>query len=376
MKIVHIITGLNNGGAEGVLYRLVTNDKENEHIVISMMDAGKYGPLLIENGIQVIYLGMDGGRFSLLSVIQLYKKIKLIKPDIIQTWMYHADLIGGVVGRIAGVKRIFWNIRHSTFDVRYTKKSTIFIAHLCAKLSLLIPEKIICCAESAVSAHLDLGYSRNKIIIINNGYDLFKFRLNYDIQESLCKELSLKKYPILGMVGRYDPQKNHKGLIEALKYVKINNKNFYLILVGKGLNSSNVELVEYIDKAGLVENIYLLDQRNDIDKIMNSLDIHILSSSYGEGFPNVIAEAMACGTPCIATDVGEAKRIIGKDGWIVEPNNVHDLAEKIIIAINEMENIEAWNNLKCKVRNKVLDNYNISKMIVKYNEAWKGSICE
>ncbi|MCO8109089.1 glycosyltransferase [Acinetobacter indicus] len=376
MKIVHIITGLNNGGAEGVLYRLVINDKENEHIVVSMMDAGKYGPLLIECGIQVICLEMSGGRFSLSSVIQLYKKLKLIKPDIIQTWMYHADLIGGVVGRIAGVKRIFWNIRHSTFDPTYTKKSTIIIAKLCGKLSSLIPEKIICCAESAVVAHLDLGYSQNKIIVINNGYDLLKFRLNYELKENLCQELGLKKYPILGMVGRYDPQKNHIGLIDALKCVKNSSKNFYLILVGKGLNSSNIELVEYINKAGLAENVYLLDQRNDIDKIMNSLDIHILSSSYGEGFPNVIAEAMACGTPCVATDVGEAKRIIEKDGWIVEPNNIHDLAEKIIIALDEMKNIETWDNLKLKVRKKVLDNYDINKMITKYNTVWNGETCE
>ena len=307
MKIVHIITGLNNGGAEGVLYRLVTYDQANEHIVISMMDAGKYGPLLLEKGLDLYCLNMSAGKVSPKSTLKLYKLIKTINPDIVQTWMYHADFIGGLAAKAAGVKKIFWNLRHSNFDSNHTKSSTIKIAKLNAKLSTIIPKRIISCAQGGVKAHADLGYNKKKIVVIGNGYDLSTFKIDDDSRDLIRNELNLGQKPVIGMVGRYDPQKNHKGLIEALKFVKEKGYAFDLVLIGRDLNDKNEILLEQIKKAGLYDETFLLGQRNDIPSIMNALDIHVLSSSYGEGFPNVIAEAMACGTPCIATDVGDSR---------------------------------------------------------------------
>lgn len=373
MKIVHIITGLNNGGAEGVLYRLVTNDKKNEHIVISMMDAGKYGPLLIENGIQVIYLGMDGGKFSLSSIIQLYKKIKLIKPDLVQTWMYHADLLGGLAARLAGVKRIIWNIRHSNFDEKNTKKMTVLIASICGKLSSFIPEKIICCAESAVKYHTDIGYAKEKIVIIGNGYDLDKFLFNEKLGRTVRDELNLDNTPVIGMIGRYDPQKDHKNLLESMSKIKKKNYKFKLILVGRDLNVRNVTLIAYIKKYDLSENIYLLDQRSDIPNILNAIDIHVLSSAYGEGFPNVVAEAMVCGVPCVVTDVGDSKFIVGQFGEVVPPSDSGMLAEAIISMLQLRENKEDWKGLKERAAFYAKNNFDLKLMINKYNAVWHNS---
>ena len=373
VKIVHIITGLNNGGAEGVLYRLVTNDKENEHIVISMMDAGKYGPLLIASGIQVICLEMEGGRFSLSSVIQLYKKIKLIKPDLVQTWMYHADLVGGLVARLAGVKRVIWNIRHSNFDKKNTKKKTILIASLCGRLSSSIPEKIVCCAESAIKYHVDMGYTKEKIIIIGNGYDLDRFLFNKKIGETVRAELNLDNTPVIGMIGRYDPQKDHKNLLESLSKVKEKNYKFKLILVGRDLNVRNENLTSYIREYDLEENIYLLDQRSDIPNILNAIDIHVLSSAYGEGFPNVVAEAMVCGVPCIVTDVGDSKFIVGQFGEVVPPSDSEMLAKAIICMLKLREDKEDWERLKDRTSLYAKNNFDLKLMITKYNAVWYGS---
>ncbi|NAR69247.1 glycosyltransferase [Acinetobacter haemolyticus] len=370
MRIVHIITGLNNGGAEGVLYRLVINDKANEHIVVSMMDAGKYGPLLIKNGIQVICLEMDGGKFSLSSIILLYKKLKSIKPDLVQTWMYHADLIGGIVARLAGVKRVIWNIRHSNFDEKNTKKMTILIASLCGKLSPFIPEKIICCAESAVKYHTDKGYTREKIIIIGNGYDLDKFLFNRGLGVTVKDEWELDNTPVIGMIGRYDPQKDHKNLLESLSIVKQKDYKFKLILVGRGLNIKNDALVSYIRKYNLTENTYLLDQRSDIPNILNAIDIHVLSSAYGEGFPNVVAEAMVCGVPCVVTDVGDSKFIVGQFGEVVPPSDSGMLAEAIIRMLQLRENKEEWENLKERASFYAKNNFDLKLMISKYNAVW------
>lgn len=374
MKIVHLITGLNNGGAEGVLYRLVTNDKENEHIVISMMDAGKYGPLLMKEGIEVRCLNIEGRRLSLPAIIKLYQLLKKIKPDLIQTWMYHADLIGGLIGRLAGVNRVFWNIRHSTFNINYSKKSTIYIAKICGKLSTLIPEKIICCAETAVKTHGDFGYCLDKFHVIGNGYDLNKFSQNKELGNKIKKELGLdlNEEPILGMVGRYDPQKNHKGLIEALAIVKNKGYNFKLILIGRDLNNKNETLGTQIKKYGLKDHVYLLDQRADIPNILNALDIHILSSAYGEGFPNVVAEAMVCGIPCVATNVGDTKLIINQWGEVVEPNDPLLLADAIIKMINLRDNKNQWNDFKNNLSSYARGNFELKIMVEKYNSAWKN----
>lgn len=370
MKVVHIITGLNNGGAEGVLYRLVTHDQENEHIVISMMDAGKYGPLLLNKGFELYCLNISQGKTSLKSTFKLYKLIKKINPDIVQTWMYHADLLGGVVSRLAGVKKVFWNIRHSDFDGNHTKSSTVKIAKLNAKLSRIVPKKIISCAQGGVKAHTDLGYDEEKIVVIGNGYDLSTFKIDDNARDLVRDELNIGKNPIIGMVGRYDPQKNHKGLIEALKIVKEKGYIFDLLLVGRDLNSENRVLLKQIRKADLYQKTYLLDQRSDIPNIMNALDLHVLSSSYGEGFPNVIAEAMACGTPCIATDVGDSKLIVSEYGTIVELDNAEKLSSAIIRSLDLMNDRQKFEKIRLAGSDYIKDNFSIGEMVLKYNRTW------
>lgn len=374
MKIVHVITGLNNGGAEGVLYRLVTHDKDNEHIVVSMMDGGKYGPLLKNAGIKVYCLNMESGKALPQAVLKLLRLLRKINPDIVQTWMYHADLIGGLVAKLLRVKKIFWNIRQSNFDSKYTKASTIKVAKINAKLSSFIPNKIICCAEDAVSIHKDIGYDKEKMTVIANGYDLNKFKTDIESCKTIRDELQIGSNPVIGMVGRYDPQKNHKGLIEALKLVKDKGYTFDLILVGKDLNESNQALIKQIKKSNLYDSTYLLDQRSDIADIMNALDIHILSSAYGEGFPNVVAEAMACGTPCIATNVGDSKKIIGSFGVVVLPNQVGELADAVVSLLECMKDDTKWSMLKRDGTNHINKNFSIDEMVLNYKNVWSEKV--
>ena len=169
-KVCHIITGLNNGGAEGVLFRLCAFDASNTHIVISLMDEGKYGPLLRDAGITVYSLNMRAGKVSLGGLIKLYKLLRLLRPDVVQTWMYHADLIGGLVAKVAGVKSVFWNVRHSTLEPGKSKRSTILVAKTSAYLSSWVPNRIVYCAHSAQAVHEAIGYKVGKAVVIANGY--------------------------------------------------------------------------------------------------------------------------------------------------------------------------------------------------------------
>jgi glycosyltransferase involved in cell wall biosynthesis len=366
----HIITGLNNGGAEAVLYRLCTYDKNYNHIVISLTGEGKYGSLLEDAGVIVHCLNMPVGRVTLSGLYQLFKLIRKIKPEIVQTWMYHADLIGGVIARFSGNKNVYWNIRHSTFEPGDSKYSTILVAKLCAKFSKYIPKEIVCCAEKSIETHSEMGYDTSKMTVIANGYDLSRLNAMPNSQAQLKKKLG-DIFPIIGMVGRFNPQKDHFSLLEAFALVKNTGLPHKLALVGADLNISNVALMEKIQFLGLRNEVLLLDQRIDIPILMSSFDLHVLSSSFGEAFPNVLAEAMACGTPCVTTDVGDASFIVGNTGWVVPPKNHEALAAAILTALNEQKtNPKAWVSRKVACRERIVENFSIEVMIKKYHHVW------
>lgn len=375
MRVIHIITGLNNGGAEGVLYRLCKHDTTNSHIVVSLMDEGKYGPMLQSAGVEIFCLNLLSGKISISALWRLFKFIRLYKPDVVQTWMYHADLIGGLVARLAGVKNVYWNIRHTELVPGQSKKTTILVAKACALLSRFVPKGIVCCAQKAIHVHAGLGYVISKMKFIGNGYDLSLYNPNDEIGLAFRKELNIPyDYILLGMVGRFDIQKDHFGLLQALAIVRKSVPQFYLALIGRDLNCDNQVLINEIKKHNLELNVILLDQRSDIPNVMNSFDIHILSSSFGEGFPNVIAEAMACGIPCVTTDVGDANLIVGKTGWVVPPKVPQILADVIIEAIEQKQNHPiSWEKRKQSCRNRIFMNFSIEKMIKNYHKIWTVS---
>jgi len=371
MKIVHIITGLNNGGAEAVLYRLSTADRANKHIIVSLIDEGKYGSLLRESRVDVYTLNFSSRRLNLSKMFHLYKLIKKLNPDIVQTWMYHSDLIGGCIARLAGVKNIFWNIRHSNLDKEKSKFTTRLIAKICAWLSPFVPKKIVCCAEEAKEVHEKQGYQSSKLVVIPNGYDHTHYYYDKGMRQKFRAELSIDDNCFLiGMVARYVPEKDHINLFNAISlFIKKTHKNFKLCLVGKGLNSNNQELVKLITDLKLEEYLILLDQRSDISKVMNGIDIHVLSSST-EGFPNVVAEAMACGTPCISTDVGDASLIIGDLGWLVPKQDSLALTMAILDAMEQRVNEKDWQNRRVQCEQKIKGEYSLDSMVRRYENIW------
>ena len=371
MIILQIITGLTNGGAEAVLNRLCMHDKAHNHIVISLTDEGKYGSLLREAGIEVHCLNMVSGRVTLKGLEKLFRLLHSLKPDAVQTWMYHADLIGGLMARLAGIRNINWGIHHTILDPKQSKRTTILTAKLCAKLSGFVPKRIVCCAQKSLEVHRALGYASNKLVVANNGYDLSQFFINSSLGDEVREEFNLDvNVPLLGLVGRFDPLKDHHNLVSALSLIKQKGVSFKCLLIGAGLNLQNSTLNGWLAENDLNEEVLLLDQRSDIPAIMNALDIHVLSS-FSEAFPNVLCEAMACGTPCVTTDVGDAALIVGNTGWVVPPKNPQALADTIIRALDEKQNRpEKWASRKAQVRKRVEVNFSIENMIANYHSLW------
>lgn len=370
-KVLHIITGLNDGGAEGVLTRICLLEPHN-HTVISLMDKGKYGDILEKAGVNVFYINMNPSRFKLRNIYDLYHTIKKIKPSHVQTWMYHADLLGGITAKAAGISNVYWGIRHSNLDKDTIKKSTFMVTKLCAYLSYIVPKKIISCSNQAVLSHVKQGYSQKKFTVVQNGYDLTKFKPMPNFKSPFA--FSENDKPLVAMVARYDIQKDHENLIQALSIVKDKLVDFHLVLVGTGMTADNDELLEIINRSSLTieDDVTLLGQCNDIPSLFNAIDLHILSS-LGEAFPNVLAEAMACGIPCVSTDVGDAKEIVGQQGWVVPAQNSKALADAIMSALNERtSDPQKWQSRKLDGIEHISSNFEVHNMVNSFHKIWNA----
>jgi glycosyltransferase involved in cell wall biosynthesis len=370
-SILHIITGLENGGAEAVLFRLLTNDKQNRHTVISMMGMGKYGPMLEQNGLQVFSLDMPKGKVTFKGIKLLWKLVGNIRPDIIQTWMYHADLIGGVIGRLRGIRNIYWCIHNSTLVRGLTASNTLWVTRICATLSYVVPKKIISCATKAMEVNISQGYSAKKFCLVPNGYDLAHFKPDEEEGKKQRGKWQIAKSTFLiGMVARFDPQKDVLNLIRALNIMLEKGTDFHVVLVGSGMDTNNTMLNDWLNENGIENNVTLVGQHDDIPLVMNAIDLLVLSSKYGEAFPNVLCEAMACGTPCVATDVGDSAFIIGDTGWVVPPQSSQLLARSILEAEKAWADDEIWNAISENTRNRIQVNFGIQRMVEGYRQVW------
>ncbi len=365
MKIVHIITGLGDGGAEHTLYKICKYDKLNKHFVISLKNPEKYYSLLNKLGIKIYCLNFK--IYSIIKFIYLIKFLKNLKPDVVQTWLVHGDFIGGIAARLAGLKNIIWNVRYSNLEFGKAKFTTILIIKILCKLSFFIPRLIIVVSKSAKKTCKELGYDAKKLYLIANGYDLSVIK-SFKVQKIRSKYKIKKKIPLIGKVARYDKKKDHTNLFNALNLIKKKNIKFHCFLVGKNIDKNNLNLINQINKLKLSNCIKLLGQKNNIIEIMNEIDLLVQSSSYGEGFPNVVAEAMACGTPCVVTNVGDAAFIVGKTGWVVPSKNPQKLASAIEKALSFIKKNSFKKNNKPRLR--IKKNFSIKKMLNQYRIVW------
>tara|TARA_X000000368_G_scaffold413273_1_gene401054 strand:- start:1 stop:1140 length:1140 start_codon:yes stop_codon:yes gene_type:complete len=368
MKIVHIVTGLGDGGAEHTLFKICKYDIKNEHIVISFKKYGKYFSLLNKLGIEVHCL--NANFFSIDKFFFLIKLLKSLKPDIVQTWLVHADFIGSIAARLAGIKKILWNVRYSNIQIDKSKLTTILIIKILAKLSYIIPEIIVIVSKKAKKIYESKGYDKRKLKFIPNGYDLSILKVGKSQKINFQKKTKIKKQtPLIGYVARYDPLKDHQNLLNALSLIRLKGKDFFCILVGSNINKNKI-LINKIKKLKLDNYISLLGPVNNVSKIMNLIDIHVQSSA-SEGFPNVVAEAMAHKTPCVVTNVGDSSYIVGQTGWVVPSNNPVKLAKSIETAFKEM-GTKNWNK-KCNgARERIKQKFSLSKMIKSYNKVWNN----
>lgn len=369
--VMHVISNLYDGGAEGALYRLCLHSPGFKHVVVCMMDEGKYGPMLEALGVSLYCLRMPQGKPTVNGVVQFWRLLRSVRPDVVQTWMYHADLMGGVMARLCGVRKVFWGIRHGNLTPGTVKGSTIWVARVCARLSYWLPMRIVSCSQQAMVAHSAIGYDKSRMIVIPNGYELSRYAPDKGAWARLRQEWGIAEDTfLLGMVARFDAQKDHANLLKSLRLLKQRGKAFHCVLVGTGMEAANAELQQLLNKSGVADMVSLLGRRDDVPAVMNALDLHVLSS-LGEAFPNVLAEAMACCTPCVTTDVGDAAYIVGETGWVVPVQDAAALANGIEKAMNASEMSRAnWQARQMAARERIAQQFSIEKMAAAFSAVW------
>ncbi|GMV23538.1 MAG: glycosyl transferase [Acidimicrobiia bacterium] len=376
MTVVHVITGLGGGGAEAVLHRLIQQRQANDrHVVISLTTGGVYGPKLEALGARVVALGVARGRVSITALGRLKTLIADVAPDVVQTWMYHADLAGGIASRLAGCRAVVWGVHSSNLDPPATRGMTRWVAGVCARLSSIVPVSIVCCSEAASRVHAALGYCKDKLVVISNGVDLTEFRPNLEGRLAIRAELGMPNdVPLIGMVGRWDPLKDHLGFIRALSGLQDRMPGpWRVLLVGAGIDADNETLANAITTAGLADRVLCLGLRTDVPALMNAIDLHVLPS-IGESFGNVTVEAMACGTPAIVTDVGAGEFIVGDTGWVVPAAAPSLLAETMFGALLGLTDVGAWQQRRAAARARAHDHFGVAQMQAAYRAVWQRAV--
>jgi glycosyltransferase involved in cell wall biosynthesis len=351
------------------------HDLQDEHVVVSLTDAGKYGSLLLQAGVRVHCINMRREGITAFRLPFLWRIVRSEAPDAVQTWMYHSDFLGGVAARLAGCPRVFWGVHNTILTPGKSRWTTIWIARINSWLSRWVPIKIIYCAEKARQIHRGMGYDDRRAVVIPNGYDVRFFRPDLPARTGLRREWGVNENtPVIGLVARLDPQKDHDNLLAAIAILKRQEIDLRCVLVGMGLEPDSPDLSDLLTKYGLRKGdvIIPLGRRQDIPGIMSALDVHVLSS-LGEAFPNVLCEAMACGTPCVTTDVGDAEIIVGDTGWVVPPGQPVELAAAIRKALDLWaKSPEQWKERQRQARHRIADRFDIARMVDAYRKVWNS----
>ena len=319
IRVAHLITGLQTGGAERMLARLVCrmDPSRFSNTVISMTGADTVGAELVASGIPTLSLGMRRGTADPLGLMRLIDILQKIRPHILQTWLYHADLMGTIAGRLTATPKVVWNIRCSDMDMHNYSRLSRRIPGLLAKLSRF-PATVVVNSACGQATHQKYGYQPRSWSLIPNGFDTERFRPDPDARAWLRQHLGMTGDElIIALPARFDPMKDHMTFLAAAANLAAKDDRIRFLLIGRGLSDNNPQISRRVAACGLGDRVRLLGERSDMPRMLAGADIVTLSSAFGEGFPNILGEAMACGTPCVSTDVGDAAAIIADTGITV-----------------------------------------------------------
>lgn len=374
IHITHVIVGLDVGGAERFLHRLVQAHHDSplyQHRVISLTSKGVLGPRLEAEGIAVSALGMKSISDAPRTYSRLKRELQAQRPDILQCWMYYADLLGGLAGRRLGVKHILWGIRNSHFESGGTRLKRM-VRRTCALASRHLPWRIVCVADSALEVHANAGYDRSRMQVIHNGYNPEAFIHSASGRQRLRQQLGIAPDTlVIGSVGRYSAAKDHYNFVAAADAALQHRPNLHFLMVGRDLTQHNEALTSQINATRNPERFFLLGERTDVADCLSAMDVFCLHSRT-EGFPNVLGEAMCVGLPCITTDVGDARLLLGETGSVIAPGDIAALAQAMV-AISNLNTMQRQ-TLGAQARRRIVEHFTLGHAVERFESLYRAAM--
>ena len=367
LRIVHLITGLEAGGAERMLTRVATGSDQHRFtsLVISMTTGGAMEAILTGARIRVETLRMPRGRLDPRGIVRLSRILREWRPHLLQTWLYHADLLGLSARLLSHAPHLLWNIR-CTESVGSAALRRVLSS--CSEM----PDGVVVNSVAGQQFHQQrLRYRPKRWEYIPNGFDTRELRPDEGARSRLRNELGIAETAtVIGMAARYHPMKDHANFFAAAGALAQRREDAVFVLAGSGITPGNPEIVAAIGEYGLAQRVLLLGERQDIGAVYPAFDIATLSSAFGEGCPNVLGEAMACGVPCVATDSGDSARLLGDTGVVVPPRDPQALAaawERFAgIPSNERRGLGRL------ARERIIHDYDIDVIIRRYEALYEG----
>lgn len=365
ITVLHLITGLGVGGAEAMLAKLVSHSDRHcfRHIVVSMLPPGPTAERIEAADVPVHTLGMSRGRASPGALRALHALVRQVSPDVVQAWMYHANLLASVVGALTRVP-VIWNIRSGAVARHRVAELSRFVARQ--------PAAVVVNSEFGLAFHRTLGYAPRRWEVIPNGFDLHEFRPDAAARVSARRELGVAAaVPVAGIIARFDPQKDHRTFCRAAAVARQSVPGAKFVIIGTDCGPENPVLAEYVRESGLSAAVYLLGRRSDVPRWLNALDV-LVSSSSAEGFSNTIGEGMACAVPCAVTDAGDSAAVVGDAGLVVPPADSEALG-RAVAALLALDPVERQ-ALGARARARVAAHFALERVVACYEELYRDVV--
>lgn len=372
IKVIHIITGLGNGGAEQQLVNNLQRLDKNiyKFYVVSLTDEGYKGRDILDLGIPILSLDCKKSSYTIIRFFYLIRAIYLlskymseVNPKIIQTWLHHADLVGLIASKLAGYKNLIWSVHCSYLLPPHFTFKNRFLVKILSILSK-IPKVVVFNSTAGIKSHIERGYFPRKMEKIPCGFDSIKFSPNIINREKIRKQINIAENDfVVGFVGRYHIVKDIRTFLLSVYELSKKHNNIKGVLAGENIDKSNEEILSMIKELEL-ENIILLGKRDDVPDLMNSLDLFIMTSA-SEGFPNVLGEAMLTGLPCLVTNVGDCREVVGNNKYVFNVGDykeISKIASEIVNFTKEQKKELSLYNIK-----RIVDTYEISLVSRKYH---------
>ncbi|MBC6983389.1 glycosyltransferase [Caulobacter sp. 17J80-11] len=368
VRVVHLIPTLERAGAEHALARVVAHADAAQvrHTVVSLTERGPLAETIEAAGVEVIALGARSPASTLLRLPRLLAVIRAARPDVVQGWMVHANLLAWLARALAAPSaRLAWNLRGPGKGLVHESAPTRALTRAAAVVSRDV-DLMIANSTAAMTDHVELGYAPRERALAPNGFDLEHFRPDPAERARMREALGLPADAVaFGLVGRFHPVKGHALFVEAAAEVARLRPRAVFVLAGAG-TADAPELDALLAFHGVAGRFIRLGARTDVAAILRALDVACAPSVY-ESFPNAVGEAMACAVPCVATHISDVRAILADGGLVVPAGDAAALARAMVLLADDAEARERMGRAG---RRRAEDHYSIASSARRYDQLY------